>query len=171
VAIALPAIVLIAREGTTEPEAPEEVPLEERTTRRDARLGLAAGLAAGAGFGLFVVLITRTTDASGLWPLATARSVASVLLVGAVLATGGFRGVGANAGTGFALAAGALDGSSNILILEAGRRGLLVVVGVILALYPASTIVLARVVLHERLQRHQLAGLGLAAVAVALIAV
>lgn len=170
VAIALPAIILIAREGTADPDVQDEEPLEERTSRRAGRLGLAAGLAAGAGFGLFVVLITRTSDASGLWPLVTARSVASALLVGTVLVTRTPVAVGRNAGTAFALLAGALDGGSNILILEAGRRGLLVIVGVILALYPASTIVLARVVLKERLQRHQLVGLGLAGAAVVLIA-
>jgi drug/metabolite transporter (DMT)-like permease len=68
------------------------------------------------------------------------------------------------------MVAGVLDATSNVLILEAGRRGMLVLVGVIGAMYPASTIVLARAVLGERLQPHQLLGLAVAVVAVVSIA-
>ena len=57
-----------------------------------------------------------------------------------------------------------------MLFLLASRVGLLTLVGVIGALYPASTLVLARTVLKERMAPHQLAGLALAVVAVAGIA-
>jgi uncharacterized membrane protein len=100
-----------------------------------------------------------------------------VVLGVVLLATGG-RGTGPSArssaagraGLRFAIAAGVLDATSNVLILEAGRRGMLVLVGVIGAMYPASTIVLARVVLGERLQPHQLVGLAVAVAAVVSIA-
>lgn len=178
VALALPAILLISREGTTAPEAQADEPPEERTTPDRNRTALLAGLGAGVGFGLFVVLITRTSAASGIWPLVASRS-ASAAALGVVLAVGGTVRLGAvgataslrRAGMQLAAVAGLLDASSNILILEAGRRGMLVLVGVIGAMYPASTIVLARVVLGERLQRHQVAGLALAVLAVVLIAV
>jgi drug/metabolite transporter (DMT)-like permease len=68
-------------------------------------------------------------------------------------------------------AAGILDMSANVLFLIAVRRELLSLVAVIMAFYPASTMVLARIVLGERTVRRQLAGLALAAVAVTLIAV
>ncbi len=168
--LALPAIVLISREGTPEQDPDNEVPLEERTTPADNRVGLTAGLLAGVGFGLFISIITRTSSASGVWPAVTARSTASVLLVGLVLVMR--IPIKGSSISGWRLAGwtGILDGSSNLLILAAGRRGMLALVGVIGALYPASTIVLARVVLGENLQRHQLAGLGLAVVAVVMIA-
>ena len=73
-------------------------------------------------------------------------------------------------GLNLAVGAGILDAISNVLLLEAGRRGLLVLVGVIGSLYPASTVVLARVVLGERLQRQQMIGLALAVAAVVLVA-
>ncbi len=175
VLVAIPAILLISREGTAEPDAQTAEPLEERTTPDQARLGLLTGLGAGFGFGLFVVVITRTSSESGLWPLVGSRAVASALMVVAVLVTGVVGSEVRNspdlrAGILLALGAGALDSGSNILVLEAGRRGLIVIVGVITALYPASTIMLARIVLHERLQRRQLCGLGMAVVAVLLIA-
>ncbi|MCP4435655.1 MAG: EamA family transporter [Actinomycetia bacterium] len=176
VAVAFPAIALIAREGTADPDVQASEPLEERTTPDGARLGLMAGLAAGAGFGLFVVIVTRTSEDSGLWPLVASRA-ASVLLVGVVAALTAVWTAEVRAsptlrtGLLLAMAAGVLDGGSNILVLEAGRRGLIVVVGVILALYPASTILLARGVLGERLQRHQVGGLAMAVLAVVLIAV
>ena len=73
-------------------------------------------------------------------------------------------------GTGwFVLGAGVLDMAANLLFLMAERRGLLTLVAVITALYPASTVLLARFVLHERLARSQIVGLLLAALGVALI--
>ncbi len=66
--------------------------------------------------------------------------------------------------------AGVLDVAANLLYLLATRRGLLSLVAVLTSLYPASTVVLARVVLHERLHRPQVAGLACAGLAATLIA-
>ncbi len=74
-------------------------------------------------------------------------------------------------GAKLAMLTGCLDATGNSLFLLASRQGLLTLVGVIGAMYPASTVVLARVVLGERLAPHQLAGLAIAAGAVVLIAV
>lgn len=170
IALALPAVMLISREGTADPAEQTHEPTVERATRASNRAGVTAGLLAGAGFGTFVVLITRTSSESGLWPLVSARLVASTLTLGAVAATGLVGRIARGKGLNLAAAAGLLDATSNVLLLEAGRRGLLVLVGVIGSLYPASTVVLARVVLGERLQRHQVIGLALAVAAVVLVA-
>lgn len=177
VLLALPAILLISREGTTDPAAQDVEPLVERASPEGNRVALGAALGAGVGFGLFVVLVTRTSAASGIWPLVGSRSAAAIVLAIVLVLTGGVRAAAAESrvpswrtGVRLGALAGALDAGSNVLILEAGRRGMLVLVGVIGAMYPASTILLARVVLGERLQRHQLAGLGLAVAAVGLIA-
>ncbi|MGW4472601.1 EamA family transporter [Nonomuraea sp. NPDC004354] len=66
--------------------------------------------------------------------------------------------------------AGVLDSVANLLFLLAARSGDLAIVAVIVALYPAGTVLLARGVLHERIGRGQLAGLGAAALAVSLLA-
>ena len=72
---------------------------------------------------------------------------------------------------GASAAAGALDSLANFAFLLAVRDGDLAIVAVITALYPAATVVLARAFLAERIGTIQLAGLGLAAVAVSLLAV
>jgi len=69
-----------------------------------------------------------------------------------------------------AAGAGALDSLANLSFLLAVREGELAVVAVITALYPAATVLLARALLAERIGATQLAGLGLAAVAVSLLA-
>lgn len=66
--------------------------------------------------------------------------------------------------------AGVLDVTANVLYLEATRFGLLTLAAVLTSLYPASTVVLARSFLAERLERTQWAGLALAAAGIALIA-
>jgi drug/metabolite transporter (DMT)-like permease len=62
------------------------------------------------------------------------------------------------------------DMGANVLFLLAVRQGQLSVVGVLSSLYPVSTVILATIVLRERVSRVQLAGVGGCAVAVALIA-
>ncbi|HEY1738794.1 MAG TPA: EamA family transporter, partial [Acidimicrobiia bacterium] len=69
------------------------------------------------------------------------------------------------------VAAGVGDVLANAVFLTASRHGDLAIVGVIGALYPASTLVLARVVLDERLVLHQRIALAIATVAVVLIAI
>jgi drug/metabolite transporter (DMT)-like permease len=155
IAIALPAIVLLAA-GRTEAHAPGSV-------RRAAVLGTAAGL----GFGLFFFAISRTSHASGLWPLVAARCT-TVALVGIYAA---FAGRSLRPGHGFPviLLAGALDMGANIAFLLASRIGLLTVAAVVTSLYPGPTVVLALIVFRERMGTARIAGLVLALVGVALI--
>lgn len=156
--LALPAIVLIAREPG-DAHNPDE--LDDPPRAVPAMRVLVAAAVAGAAFGTFFVLISRSGHDSGLFPLAAARAT-SVLLVGVafvVVRPGRIERVGART----AVLAGAFDVSANALFLVASRHGLLTLVGVIGSMYPASTVVLARVVLRERLAVHQLLGLGLAA--------
>lgn len=138
-------------------------------------LGLAPGVVeavlAGIGFGAFFVLLDGTTEQAGLWPLLGARSSIVVAAVGA-LATRTPLGLhlGWRSQLPQIAVAGVLDMASNILYLLAVRRGLLSIIAVLVSLYPASTVLLARVVLRERLVRPQIIGLAAAAVGVGLIA-
>jgi uncharacterized membrane protein len=135
----------------------------------DWQEGLVEALIAGLGFGLFFILISNSADTSGLWPLASAR-VASVSLFAVVAVVIGVE-LRPDSSVRLTVAAtGALDVIANALFLVAVRRGLISLVAVVSAMYPASTIILARVVLGERLVRMQLVGLGLAATGVAMIA-
>lgn len=156
IGLALCAIVLVSAEDG----APSLAAL------RRARLGPALG--AGAAFGLFFVLLDATGDDSGLSPLIGARLASLALVVG--LAAGTSRTLRTPARVvPLVLLAGVLDMSANALFLLATRQGLLAVTGLLASLYPASTVVLAQLVLRERLARTQLLGLGTALVAVGLI--
>ncbi|MEO3801010.1 DMT family transporter [Nonomuraea sp. B1E8] len=131
---------------------------------------VAAALAAGAGFGGFFILLSMTSHESGLWPLVGAR-LSSVTMV-ALLALVTRRTLTPRPGSlHIIVAAGVLDMTANVLFLLAQQDGLLSLVAVLVSLYPASTLLLARHVLGERLRPVQLTGVACALGAVALIAV
>jgi uncharacterized membrane protein len=132
--------------------------------------GVAAGLVAGLCFALLLVGLNRAGSGSGLWPVASAQVAELVLAVVAAAVTRNMRLPGGWPGWQSAIA-GATGAAGAILYFYATHDGFLAVIAVLTSLYPASTIVLARTVLGERLTRLRLAGLGLAAVCVALIAV
>ncbi|MEU4543926.1 DMT family transporter [Nonomuraea dietziae] len=131
---------------------------------------IAMALAAGAGFGGFFILLAQAPDGSGLWPLVGARLASISLVVLLAVVTRGTLKPGGGA-LGIIALAGVLDMAANVLYLLAEQQGLLSLVAVLVSLYPASTLVLARYVLGERLQANQVAGVAFALCAVALIAV
>lgn len=136
------------------------------------------GLVAGAGFGLLFVALAQAGDDTGLWPTA-AGGVASFSVLLGFLLLARRRGPLAGARPGRpdgrvrlgAVAAGVLGAVATTTFLLASRVGLLVVVSVLAAVYPAVTVILARVVLKETASRVQLLGLVLAAAGVLAIAV
>jgi len=154
-ALALAAIVLVSAESGA------------RLRPSDLR-GVTLALGAGLGFGLFFVALSHTHDGAGMWPLLAARCASVGALGGLAL----LHRVDHEVPSGvrhLALAAGALDVAANVLYLLAVRQGLLSVVSVLTALYPVSTVVLARLVLKERFLRVQRAGMALAVVATVLL--
>ena len=132
-----------------------------------SRLPLLLGLGAGLGFGTFFVVLAQAPDDAGAVPLLAAR-VASVtaLLLAALFARPSVPAAGA---VGVAVAAGTLDMTANGLFLWSTLDGELAIVGALVSLFPATTVLLAVVVLGERLDRLQLAGLGLAVAAAAML--
>jgi uncharacterized membrane protein len=125
---------------------------------------------AGIGFGLVFALLSETGDDAGFWPLVGARVTSITLLGLGVLATRQVLHPGRGGTFVRIAAAGVLDMTANAIFLLATRRGLLALVAVVSSLYPATTVVLARLVLDERLVPVQLAGLGMATTGVVLIA-
>ena len=125
---------------------------------------------AGLAFGLVFVLLALTDDDAGFWPLAAGRVVSIPLLTAGTIATGRSFAIGSRAAARTIVAAGVLDMAANALFLLASRQGLLALVGVLSSLYPASTVLLARLVLKERLLGVQVVGLVLAGTGVVLIA-
>ncbi len=155
IAVALAAILLVSKEPGPKPAK---------------ALGpLAAALVAGSGFGAFFILLSHAPSDAGLWSLVGAR-FCSIALV-AVLAVATRRGLRPGRGSLRIIGmSGVLDMLANVLYLLAVQRGMLSLVAVIVSLYPASTLVLARQILGERLNAVQLTGVALALGAIALIA-
>ena len=132
---------------------------------------LGYGAAAGAGFGLFFIFLKNAGQSGVLWPVAISRSAGTVLAFGIVLATRTRLPWGRGGITGIALISGAIDAAANVCYVLATRAGLFGLAVVITSLYPGMTVLLARVVLGERMRWLQRAGLLLAAVGVVLVTV
>ena len=132
-------------------------------------VGVAAGLVAGACFALLLVGLNRAGSQAGLWPVAAAE-VAELAVAGTVAAVTRNLRVPRGRPGWLAVTTGATGAAGTILYFFATHDGLLAVTAVLTSLYPASTIVLARIMLGERLTRLRLTGLALAGACVALIA-
>lgn len=130
--------------------------------------GILEAVVAGLAFGVFFILLGGTSPDAGLWPLLGART--SILVAGAAAAVSRTSLRPAPGQLPRIALAGVLDMGANVLYVLAARQGLLSLVAVLVSLYPASTVLLARVVLGERLAGLQRAGLALAAAGIALIA-
>ncbi|MFG2823465.1 EamA family transporter [Kitasatospora sp. NPDC048365] len=136
---------------------------------RPSRTALLLAFGAGTAIALQLVCLDRAPSDSGVAPLIVGRAVSSAVTLAAALLLRRRLGEERPA-YGISAAAGVLDSVANLLFLLAVRDGNLTVVAVITALYPAGTVLLARSVLGERIHRSQLLGLGVAAVAVSLLA-
>jgi len=132
--------------------------------------GVVAGLVAGAGFALLFIGLDRAGSGSGLWPVAGAQAAELVAAVGVAAVTGNLRLPAARPGW-LAVTTGVTGALGTISYFFATHEGFLAVTAVLTSLYPAVTIVAARIVVGERLTVLRLAGLALAAACVALIAV
>lgn len=153
----------------------------EKGAVRPRPLGLIMAAGSGTFIGLTIVLIDLSPADSGVIPLVANRIASSTLLVlaiGAVVLTRMARsktpklpGLSEIVGLWpIVLAAGIFDVAANIAVIYGLRLGDLSVVSVLVALYPAGTILLASVVLRERIALVQWFGLGLALAASALLA-
>lgn len=141
---------------------------DQRSPATDLR-GLRRSLGAGLAFGLFYICLAQTHRDAGLFPLVGSRAGSIVLL--ALVALIARQPVRPLAGTLRMICfAGALDMSANALFISAAHRGMIAIAAVLTSLYPASTVFLARIVLKERLQPSQIAGVACALLAVVLIA-
>ena len=130
--------------------------------------GVGTALVSGVMIGFFFLALAQTRTEAGMWPLVASRSL-SVLLFGvaAIAARSAIRMPVPV--VGLAVLCGFIDMLANALYLVAARVGPLSIVVTLSSLYPASTVLLARVVLGERLNLWQVSGVGCALAAVVLI--
>jgi drug/metabolite transporter (DMT)-like permease len=158
IATALAGVVLLAREP------------EGSARRAGLAAGVSLALVAALGFGLFVVGLDAASDGGATWAVVVARTSSTVLALCAVLVVSA--PVRPPRSLLPALAAvGLFDTTANALVAVATTYGSAGIVAVLSALYPLTTIVLARVFLAERLDRHRRVGGVLALAGAALVAV
>lgn len=170
-AVCLVATVLVSLERGTPAHAPANPARGGFAGRHPAVRGFAYGAASGAMFGIFFVFLRNAGTSGVFWPVATARLTNSAVVV-AIAVLAGARPVGRAAGARVLAAtvgAGMLDSSANLCYVLATRAGLFGIAAVLTSLYPGITVLLARVVLRERMQLVQRIGLLLAAVGVVLV--
>jgi drug/metabolite transporter (DMT)-like permease len=156
IVLALPAIALVSR--------------VEDVGERSGGSGVLAGMVAGAGFALLFIALDRAGTRAGAWPALPGQVVAVAFVAPfALRADGPWRPTRRT--SALLVAAGVLSAAANLLYLAATGRGALAIVAVLTSLYPAVTVLLARLLLAERWSRPQAAGLLAAVVAIVLVTV
>ena len=140
-----------------------------RSPQRADRVSVALALVAAVCFGGFMIALKAASEASTTWAVGFSRLTTVVLVAVAVLATASKLAVRGRDLPAL-VSVGALDVGATMLFAAATTKGLLSVVGVLGSFYPLVTVVLAAVVLQERLGGRQRFGALGALAGVALIA-
>ncbi len=154
VLISLPAIVLVAGSGSV---------------RGKLGVGLGEGLIAGVLFGVLFIGLAQAGRGSGLWPVALEQSSTLVITLAVALKSRQPLRIPVRE-VGLTAFAGASGMAAAVSYFYATHYSMLAVAAVLVSLYPGVTVLLARVLLHERFGPAQRAGLGLCALAVVAIA-
>ena len=155
------ATVLVSMEGRRGP----------RYRASAAARGLAYGIVAGIMFGLFFVFLRIAATSGVLWPSALSRATGAVILLGVAVWAGAppaWRGASPRV-LAAVIGCGLLDAIANVCYVLATRVGLFGIAVVLTSLYPGVTVLLARLVLAERIRPVQLAGLLLAIAGIAVV--
>ncbi len=168
------AVVLIAAHG--EPHGADDVAPTDggvAPTRGAARASAATALlpavASGVLIGLFLVCLGRVQPGANGWSLVSGRALASLTLFAMLFATRAPL-VPPRETRPFFLGAALTDVSANVLYLLAVQRAPMSLVATLVSLAPATTVLLAQLVLRERLGAAQKVGVAVAFVAVVLLA-
>jgi drug/metabolite transporter (DMT)-like permease len=143
--------------------------LEPLPEGKGRKVGAGVGLAlvAAAGFGCSLIGLSKAAAGGAVWATLVMRVVALPILLAVATATKAERPP--RSLFPLLIGAGILDTAATLLYAAASTRGLLSVVAVLASLYPVVIVALARIVLHERVARAQLAGVAVTLTGVALV--
>jgi drug/metabolite transporter (DMT)-like permease len=130
---------------------------------------IALALVSGLLFGLFYIAFSRVSDDAGLWPVTVERVAASIILIALALSLTRGPIVDVRRLLPYVLAIAALELAATVPLLLALQRGPVAIASVVASLYPVTTVLLAGLVLRERLSRLQYVGVFAALVSVALV--
>jgi drug/metabolite transporter (DMT)-like permease len=135
----------------------------------DARLGVGFALLAAVGFGGFFVLLHEASANDVLWAVSIQRATGAIVIALIVLARRPRFAITASDAPALLLV-GSLDQAANVLYGLASTVGLVSLAAVLASLYPMVTVILARLILNERISGMQKSGVALALTGVALVA-
>jgi drug/metabolite transporter (DMT)-like permease len=170
-ALALVSIWLITRaepvKEAAEESDEEQVDDEEKTGLPPK--GVAVAALAGVGFAAFYLCIRQAGAGSPLWISAVARAASFTATAVAVIVTRAPLRLDLPR-TAMAAVAGSFDITGSALFIFASQHGRLDEAVVISSLYPAVTVILARLILKEHFSRWRFVGLLAALAAVPMIA-
>jgi len=151
IVLAVAAVILVSRESG---HVHERTPLS----------ALLLAIASGTAIGLYLTAIGLAPADSGIWVATLGRWASTIVMIATlVLVVRSF--TRSRFPWLLVIVSGLLDASANGIFQLATQRGLLAIVAVIGSLYPAATVVLARIFLHERLNRLQITGVVAALIA------
>jgi uncharacterized membrane protein len=125
---------------------------------------------AGSCFGMTFVLISEASKGSTYWALIAVRLMSLAIMLALALTTRQRLVVG-RASLFWVIVSGVLDAGGNLFFAFATQAGRLDIATVLAALYPTATVLLAWLVLKEKISRNQWLGVLLALVAIFLITV
>lgn len=143
---------------------------ESREAERRVAAGVGLAVVAALGFGLFVVGIDASADESVPWAVVAARLASVALVVAAAVFVTGTSLRPPHALLPMLVAIGIFDTAANVFVAFATTKGSAGIVAVLSALYPIVTILLARLVLGERLSVSRRIGGAIALAGAALVA-
>lgn len=130
--------------------------------------GVVYGVAAGFGYGFMFIALDQLSAGSGAWGAVPVRA-GGFLTIMAITAIRKLPMVPVGRVWPMILGSGLLGSTGNLAFIFATRQGDLTIVAVVSSLFPAATVILAYLFLHERLSRLQRVGVVAALVAVALV--
>jgi drug/metabolite transporter (DMT)-like permease len=130
--------------------------------------GIGFAVLAGIGFAGFYLCVRQAGEGSALWFASLTRTGGLIITAMIVLVQGKFRDI-TRAGVRWAVLTGCIDSIGTILFIRSSQTGRLDEAVVISSLYPAVTVLLARVFLKEHFTRWRFVGLLAALAAVPLI--
>jgi len=157
--VAILGVVLAARETAADEDAVRgRVP------------GVIYGIVAAVFLGLLVTFLNEAGKQSAPWAAFSLRLVSVPIFLVALVMTRAWDRRPTRRDAGAMIGVGVLDNLANVTFAYAGQTGLLALISVVGSLYPVTTVLLARSVLHERLTRSQWAGVAIAFTGVGLIA-
>jgi drug/metabolite transporter (DMT)-like permease len=163
IVLGIGSIVLVSRQDSA-----AQSERHHATSARRLPPGVGTALVSGVAIGFFFLSLAQTGPAAGMWPILTARLV-SVTLFGVIAIAGKHSVRMPPRVAALVIVAGAVDMLANALYLLAIWQGPLSIVVTLSSLYPASTVLLARLILGERLNSWQITGVGCALAAIVLI--